>query len=525
MTKIKEKLAQLAGFKKYLALFGLGALSVLSLPPLGLFPVLLMTVPAFIWIAQSAPTRGKSFLSGWAFGAGYFIFGLYWVSAALFVDIQAWGWVMPLSLIVGPAVLGLFYGFIPLIAHRWRAKPDAHAVLFTAGWALVEYVRGHALTGFPWNLAGQSWEHVLPLLQTAALGGIYSLTLLTLFWAAIPAFIANRKLAAGAILSLLLLLCFGVLRLMQNPTVQNGDVMIRIVQANIPQTLKWDPDEDWRNLERHIALTKSAAREENPPPRFVVWPESASRHDFDLFPEIGNYVGMSLPQNSVGVIGNIRVTADKNENARAYHNSLSALGGKGEVLAAYNKHHLVPFGEYLPFRQYITFKPLAMALSGIGDFTPGDGPATLRVKDLPPFSPLICYEAIFPSEVTDKKDRPAWMVNVTNDGWYGMSAGPYQHMAITRLRAIEEGLPLVRAANTGISAIIDPVGRTVARLGLGAQGQLDGILPAPLPPTLYAAAGDKVFFVLLLVIAGVGLCLTRPQKTPPAETSSGTSAA
>lgn len=516
IAQIEQKLKQLTGFKKYLALFGLGALSVLALPPLGLFPVLFLTVPAFIWLAQTAPTKFKSFLCGWAFGAGYFIFGLHWVSAALFVDIAAWGWVMPLSLIVGPTVLGLFYGFIPLLAHRWRGTGAAHAVLFAVSWTGVEFVRGHALTGFPWNFAAQSWEYVLPILQTVSLGGVYSLTLLTLFWAAAAVYRDHKKLLAGAALSFLLLTCFGTLRLMQNPTAQNGDTMIRIVQANIPQTMKWDPDEDWRNLEKHVALSASQEPEENPPPRFIVWPESASRHDFDHFPEIGSYIGQRLPQNSIGLIGNIRVTADKNENVSAYYNSLTALGRKGEVLATYDKHHLVPFGEYLPLRQYITFTPLALALSGIGDFTPGDGAKTLRVGDLPTFSPLICYEAIFPAAVASEKDRPAWLVNVTNDGWYGISAGPYQHMAIARLRAIEEGLPLVRAANTGISAIIDPAGRTVARLGLGETGQLDGILPAPLKPTLYAAVGDKAFFVLLLAFAGIGIFMTRSRKDNPA---------
>lgn len=504
-----------AGFKKYIALFGLGAVAVLSLPPLGFFPVLFVAIPAFMRLSRGAAGKGYSFLGGWAFGAGYFIFGLYWVSAALFVDIAAWGWVMPFSLVVGPALLGLFYGFIPLIAHRWRGRPAAHALLFAASWALVEYARGHMLTGFPWNFAGQAWEYALPVLQTTSLAGIYGLTLLTVFWAAAPVFYRHgaRRLFLAAALSFLLLLCFGALRLAQNPTAQNGDVQLRIVQANIPQTLKWDPDEDWRNLERHLELSASPAYEDNPPPRFVVWPESASRHDFGHFPEIGGFVGMRLPRGSIGVIGNIRVTADRNEIPSAYHNSLTALGRRGEVLATYDKHHLVPFGEYLPFRQYITFEPLALALSGIGDFTPGDGPKTLRAADMPPFSPLICYEAIFPRAVADRKDRPAWLVNVTNDGWYGMSAGPYQHMAISRIRAIEEGLPLVRAANTGISAVIDPAGRTVARLGLGETGRLDSILPAPLPPTLYALWGDSVFFALWLVFTLGGLLAYRKEKS------------
>lgn len=507
---MKQACQTLTGFKKYLALFALGALAVLSLPPLGIFPVLLISIPAFIWISETAPTKFKTFLGGWAFGAGYFIFGLYWVSAALFVDIKAWGWVMPFSLIVGPAVLGLYYGLIPLAAHRWRHNGAAHAFVFITAWAAVEYARGHLLTGFPWNLAGQAWEHALPVLQTVSLGGIYTLTLLTVFWAAAPVFYrTSPKIFAAAVFSFALLLGFGTLRMVQTPTAQNGAYELRIVQANIPQTMKWDPDEDWRNLERHAELSASQEREENPPPRIVIWPESASRHDFGHFPEIGGYIGQRLPRGSIGVIGNIRVTLDKTQTPVAYHNSLTALGRKGEVLATYDKHHLVPFGEYLPFRKYVTFEPLALALSGIGDFTPGAGPRTLAADGFPPFSPLICYEAIFPAAAVDKTNRPAWLVNVTNDGWYGMSAGPFQHLAISRIRAIEEGLPMARAANTGISAVIDPVGRTVARLGLGDKGQLDSILPAPLPPTLYARFGDSIFFALLLVFAAAGICAAR----------------
>lgn len=509
---MKQALEKLTGFKKYAALFGLGALAVLSLPPIGFFPALFVAIPAFILLSQNAPSKFKSFLGGWAFGAGYFIFGLYWVSAALFVDIKAWGWVMPFSLIVGPAVLALYYGLIPFCAHRWRAQTSVHTLVFIAAWALVEYARGHLLTGFPWNLAGQAWEHALPLLQTVSLGGIYTLTLLTVFWASAPLFFrAAPRIFAIAVFSFALLLGFGSLRILQTPTVQNGAYELRIVQANIPQTMKWDPDEDWRNLERHVELSASKEREENPPPRIVIWPESASRHDFGHFPEIGSYIGQRLPRGSIGVIGNIRVTLDAAQNPTAYHNSLTALGRKGEVLATYDKHHLVPFGEYLPFRKYVTFEPLALALSGIGDFTPGGGPRTLQADGFPAFSPLICYEAIFPAAAVDKTNRPAWLVNVTNDGWYGMSAGPFQHLAISRIRAIEEGLPMARAANTGISAVIDPVGRTVARLGLGDKGQLDSLLPAPLPPTVYAQFGDSVFFGLLLVF-GIAAVITARKK-------------
>ena len=509
-----DRLQNLTGFKKYAALFGFGALMVLGLPPIGFFPVIFASVPALIILTSTAPTRFRSFLSGWAFGAGYFIFGLYWVSAALFVDIDQWAWVLPLSLIIGPAVLGIFYGFIPMLVWQWRAKREAYALLFITAWALVEFARGHVLTGFPWNLPGQVWDGVLPVLQTASLAGIYGLSLLTLFWASLPVIYKNRTLAIAATVSFLALAAFGTWRLWQNPTQPSGDYQIRIAQANLPQSMKWDPDEDWRNLERHMALTQNTdaekeAERDNPPPRFIVWPETASTADLEHFPEIAQIIASRMPHNSTLVLGNLRVTLDRRQSPVAYHNSVTAMNKKAEVEATYDKHHLVPFGEYIPFRKEMSFiQPLALAVSGIGDFTPGSGVKTITLDGRPAFSPLICYEVIFPREVVDQANRPAWLVNVTNDGWYGNSAGPYQHLAISRLRAIEEGLPLVRAANTGISAVIDPAGRIIARQPLLTAGRLDSILPAALPPTPYARFGDMIFYLLAGLFLGTGLFCT-----------------
>jgi apolipoprotein N-acyltransferase len=517
-----DRLQNLTGFKKYAALFGFGALMVLGLPPVGFFPVIFASVPALIILTAAAPTRFRSFLSGWVFGAGYFIFGLYWVSAALFVDIDQWAWVLPLSLIVGPAVLGIFYGFIPMLVWQWRAKREAYALLFITAWALIEFARGHVLTGFPWNLPGQVWDDVLPVLQTASLVGIYGLSLLTLFWASLPVIYKNRVFAILAAVSFLVLSVFGIWRLTENPTQQSGAYLIRIAQANLPQSMKWDPDEDWRNLERHMALTKNTeaekeAERENPPPRFIVWPETASTADLEHFPEIAQIIAAGMPQNSTLVLGNLRVTLDRRQSPVAYHNSVTAMNKKAVVEATYDKHHLVPFGEYIPFRREMSvIQPLALAVSGIGDFTPGSGVKTISLENRPSFSPLICYEVIFPRAVVDTENRPEWLVNVTNDGWYGNSAGPYQHLAISRLRAIEEGLPLVRAANTGISAVVDPVGRIIARQPLLTAGRLDSILPAALPPTPYALYGNMFFYVMAAFFALTGLLHIYKNKKPEA---------
>lgn len=502
---MKQWLQSLTGFKKYALAFLMGGLMTLALPPVNLFPLVFLCVPAFIWLAQVEAKPGKSFLTGWAFGAGYLIFGFYWISAALFVDIGQWFWVMPLSLVAGPGLLALYYGFVPLLALPFRTRPPAHAVAIVMAWSVAEYARGHLMTGFPWNLPAYAFDIVLPLLQPAAIVGGYGLTLLTLFWASLAA-LDDRRVQAAALLTFVAALSYGSLRLLENPTVQNGDYTVRLVQPNIPQDMKWSEDQEWRNLQKSIDLTADA-----PHPTFVIWPETAVTADMVMFPEIARTIALGLPEGSLLITGSLRMTP-KGGQEFDYFNSVTVMDKTTHLLATYDKHHLVPFGEYIPFRDKIRITPIARAVSGIGDFTPGTGAETLHVNNLPGFSPLICYEVLFPGEVTKPADRPDWLVNVTNDGWYGRSSGPYQHLAISRLRAIEEGLPLARAANTGISAMIDPVGRIIASHPLLEAGHVDAILPKPLPATVYARHGNKIFWLLLGLFLPFLLPLKRQEK-------------
>ena len=496
------------GFKKYAFAFLLGALMTLTLPPIGIFPVMALVVPGLAMLSRLAPSGGKSFLTGWAFGAGYFIFGLYWVSAALFVDIDMWKWVLPFSAIIGPAALALTYGFIPLLAHPFRKNMGAHAMALVTTWSAVEWARGHWFTGFPWNLPGYTWHWALPVMQASAFVGIYGLTLLTVFWAMIPLLLnSNRRLAHIAIASLALVTLGGAVRLSMHPTVQSGHYSVRIVQANIPEETKWNKDDDWRNFEKHMnlsALNADAAA----PPTFVIWPETAVNADLAQFPEIAHLIAIKMPKGATAILGALRVD-QSNPNAPKFYNSVSVLDEHAKVIANYDKHHLVPFGEYIPYREHLQLTPMAAEVSGVGDFTRGPGVQTLHIADLPAFSPLVCYEAIFPGEVADEAHRPDWLVNVTNDGWYLKTAGPHQHFAAARMRAIEEGLPLARAANTGISAMIDPVGRILAAQPLMTQGYVDAILPAPLPPTVYARFGDLLFLLMLLVSGASAFALQR----------------
>lgn len=493
---MKNPLVKLSRKGKYAAAFLAGALSVLAMPPVGFFPVLLLTVPAFIHLCAEADSRRSAFLTGWVFGAAYFISGFYWISAALFVDIQAWAWVLPLSLIAGPGLFGLYYGFIPLACRHFREK-KSYPFIFTGLWALAEYARGHLFTGFPWNLPGYAWDNVLPVMQTSALTGVYGLTLLTLFWAAAPAYRKQKAMLALAVLSFAAAFGLGALRLMHHPTMPFDNYTVRIVQPHIPQEQKWDNRQQWRNFEKYLALTR-AENIDGKTPDFVLWPETAVAADLSLSPEIAQHIGNSLGAGGIAILGNLRF-AEK-DGKQEYFNSATVIDSHAVVLSSYDKHHLVPFGEYIPYRSYMNVTPIAMAISGVGDFTPGAGPRTIAIGEKPRFSPLICYEVIFPGAVADSKNRPDWLVNLTNDAWYGHTAGPYQHLAISRVRAIEEGLPLARAANTGISAMIDPVGRITAEKALGDSGFIDAALPRPLAPTFYSRFKDFYFFALLVAL-------------------------
>lgn len=499
--KVKEYIKTASPLKLGLISFFLGALQALSMPPFGFFFILPLTVSIFIIISKSRETKKSSFFYGWLFGAGYFIFSLYWINYALFVDIKMWWWVLPLSLIIGPALLGIYWGFIPLLAWRYKKPSNLYAIVFCVIWAIIEWIRGHALTGFPWNLSGYTWHRLPAILQLNSLIGIYGLTLITLLWAAIPV-IKKRTTQIFLLLLFFIALSFGTHRIKYNPVSFYDDIGVRIIQPNIQQTFKWIPEEREKNLKKHMVLTSK----ETPfdyPIKFVIWPETATLYDFTGKNNVVSFTASSLPENSIGIFGSLNIEG-YGDNEKAF-NSVTFISSKGELLGTYNKHHLVPFGEYIPFRKYLNLTPLAAEISAVGDFSRGTGATTFDLGDnllLPKPSPLICYEAIFPNEVTDKNRRPDWLINVTNDAWYGNSTGPYQHFEIVRVRAVEEGLPLVRAANNGISGVIDPMGRVIDKQPLFATGIIDSKLPKPIEATFYSKYRDTLLFAVSLLLLG-----------------------
>jgi apolipoprotein N-acyltransferase len=499
------------------AAFLLGALAMAALPPVDLTPLLAVSFTGLVWLADGARRPREAFGLGWSFGLGFFVAGLYWIAAALFVDIGQFWWLVPFAVLGLPAALAFFTGFALLAAHllcrglRWRGV--ARVLTLAVCWCVAEWLRGHILTGLPWNLVGYAWSGAFPgslaMLQTTSLVGIYGLSLLTVLVAMLPATLGDfggrrwPPLIAAAVL-LGAALAFGSARLDAGPPADVPGVRLRIVQPSIPQSLKNDRTERQANFERHLTLSAAPAEGEAPLTA-VIWPEAAAPPFLDRFDQERMPIAAVAPPGGMALVGSDR-TEPPPERPTHYWNSMVAVDHEGRILGSYDKAHLVPFGEYVPLREIL---PINKVTPGTVDFSAGPGPRTLHLPGLPPVSPLICYEAIFPHAVADTADRPRWLLNLTNDGWYGITSGPFQHFSIARTRAVEEGMPLVRAANNGVSGLVDPYGRVVRRLGLDAIGYLDVSLPQSLAPTLYERLGDLPFLIALPLLLGLAWGVAR----------------
>ncbi|NBC31484.1 MAG: apolipoprotein N-acyltransferase [Alphaproteobacteria bacterium] len=512
--------AGLSGWRRLAMAVALGAAGALALPPAGAAPVLLLCVPPLLWLLDGVRSRWGAFAVGWGFAFGFLLFSLYWIAFALTVDLPRFFWMIPFAAAGLPAFLAMFTGLATLGVYLLRLSGVAQALGFAVLWSVTEWLRGHVLTGFPWNLPGYVWVDWLAVLQSVSVIGIYGLTLLTAVLAALPAAVIDRRaktwsrggLAAfGLALAVFAALTgMGAWRLAAGESGTVPGVVLRLVQPNIPQAQKWDPAFRHENFLRHRALSVSAGPR---PVTHVIWPETAVPYALGRDENARDAIAAVTPPGGLTLTGAPRFAP---EGAEPQHwNSLIAIDSRGDIVAIYDKAHLVPFGEYVPFREIL---PIDTVVASRVDYSAGPGVRTLSLPGLPPVSPLICYEAIFPgavvAETHDNGEQPSWLLNITNDAWYGETAGPYQHFAIALTRAVEEGLPLVRVASTGISGVVDSHGRVTARLGLGERGVLDADLPAALDrPTAYRRFGDSGFWLLTgsFTVIVLGLASRQPK--------------
>jgi apolipoprotein N-acyltransferase len=508
LGRLDARLALVTGWRRYLVLTFLGALGALALPPVHVVPAFCLGLWAIVWGIERAPSSRAAFATGWWVAFGYFLAGLYWIASALLVDPLKFGWMIPF--IVGglSALMAFFVGAAAATVRRLKLKGVAGVLALAVAWLFFEWVRSWLFSGFPWNLAGYVWAFSDGMNQFAALAGIWGLSLVTIVGLGLPALLARPAknprtvvLAVASGLSLLLAIWVGgTIRLSMAAPVPSDGLHLRIVQASIPQTLKNDSDAAYKNVLRQVEMTKGTPGGEAA--RLVLWPEAAVPFLIDREPMLRNALAGVVPRGGSPYTGPPRGEPETGPLDQV-RNSLNVLDEHGTIRATFDKFHLVPLGEYVPLRRLFPF--ISKVTPGGMDFTAGAGPTTIRLPGIPAVGPVICYEVIFPHAIVNEADRPDWIVNLTNDGWFGITSGPHQHFASARLRAVEEGLPLVRAANTGISGIVDSYGRVIKELGLGEVGVIDGVLPQPLAPTPYARGGDWNVLALGLIAALLAL--------------------
>jgi apolipoprotein N-acyltransferase len=515
------------GWRRRMIAFAAGAISALAMAPYDLWPVLAITLPVLVWLIDGAgagwPGMRAAFSTGWWFGFGYFLAGLYWIGMALLVEADRFAWLLPAAVIGIPAGLALFTASGAALAHRLWTPGPARILAFASAMTAAEWLRGHVLTGFPWNSFGQALASMPALAQTASLVGLWGLTLIALLTLASPAVLADppeakRRWLLPAI-SMLLLVCmagFGFHRLQTTEVGTVQGVRLRIMQPNLPQDEKFRPAAKQKVLALYSSVSDRATAPDRSGLRDVthlIWPESAFPFFLEREPDALAHIADLLPPGVVLITGAARVENKPAAQEPRVYNSIRVIGDDGAILSTYDKVHLVPFGEFLPLQNFMESLGFEQITRVRGGFTPGTGLRAMSIPRAPAASPLICYEAIFPGSVLPQGERPGWLLNVTNDAWFGNTPGPHQHFAQARLRTIEEGLPLVRAANNGVSAVVDPLGRVVRILELGRDGVLDSNLPQPLAPTIYARFRDVPTIFAILLLAGAAAFAKRKRSS------------
>jgi len=556
-----------------------GSLSVLAMAPFFAWPVLFLTLPVLVWMLD-APARSatlsqrlrSAFHDGWWFAFGYFFFGLFWIGEAFLVEAEKFALLLPFAITLMPAGLAVFWGLAAISCALLRTTGPQRILLFAVVFSVFEWLRGHIFTGFPWNTVGYALTMPIELMQAASLLGLYGLTLVAFVvfpWPLVvladatgparsssasssrPA--APSRFRPGSAMIALLppligvasLYGFGLWRLDGPAPGKVPDVRLRIVQPSTPQRDKWLAEKQGAIFNAHLALSRTSPAgvpDEMNGVTHVVWPEAAMPFLPLSTPAALDRIAETFPPGTQLIAGALRVSDDletpdrsgpqsastaqpdiyrDDRLRRRVYNSLMVFKHTAMPAAIYDKLHLVPFGEYLPFQETLEAIGLEHLTRVRGGFSIGAAPRpALRIAGLPPVTPLICYEAIFPAWAIQTGPRPGLMINVTNDGWFGNTTGPHQHFHQARLRAVEQGIPLVRAANNGISAMIGPRGEVLGALHLNAIGSIDADLPRALPPTLYARFGDALFGGALTLLVALLLVL-RFRFSPTAGSGAG----
>ncbi len=507
LAKTQDFFALQSGWRRYLTAVVLGVFASYAMPPWGWLAAFAFALIIFVWLLNGS----QKFLSaagiGFAFGFGFFAWGMLWVNNALMI------YGGDLAILAVPFTIGIgIWGGLFIAATAGFAyffPKGISRILALAGmWAFMEWVRSWLLTGLPWNLTASVWEKSDAVLQIISVVGAYGLSMLTVILFASWSLLPDAKKSVRIFIAAFLMLFIGIAgwgewRVANASSDTVKDVKIRIVQPSVPQKLKWVKERADANLAAYLNLsTKDLDGITH-----IIWGETASSYPLFQDSYTRHKIARAIPDDVVLITGVAR--AVKNKESFRMYNSALVMTGNGNIAGGYDKSHLVPFGEYVPLRSIL---PMEKITPGQTDFSPGNGAETIIIPKAPPAGISICYEIIFPANVVDKENRPSWLINLTNDGWYGNSSGPYQHFFAARMRAIEEGIPVVRAANSGISGIINAYGQVVSSLPLNATQVLDAEIPAETLYPLYAKYGNVMPFLGIAFCIGFALILALARK-------------
>lgn len=525
IQRLAGRIILLSGWRRALVAFLSGAFATLTQPPFDVFVAGFVSFPILVWLidgaiakANAGPVRRllPAAMVGWWFGFGYFVCGLWWIGTALLVDADQFAWALPLAVLGLPAFLALFYAFATMIARIFWSDGLGRIFALAFGFALAEWLRLFLFTGFPWNAIGYAIMPTPLLMQSVAVLGLIGMSAVAVFVFAAPALLIGGRFAKTGIALALILIAghvgFGAWTLSQAPAIgeEKSALAIRIVQPSIAQTMKWDNAERRSIFDKLVSLTEKPPAEGKPKPDVIIWPETAIPYILTSTPEALARIGEVLQDGQMLLTGVVREEKGVGGDEPRYYNSIYTIDDRGIIVDAADKVHLVPFGEYLPYENFLRRLGLQEVVEMPGGFTAGTSRRALNVKNGQTFLPLICYEAIFPDELEYTGPKASAIINVTNDAWYGDTPGPYQHFRQAQVRAVEQGLPLIRAANNGLSAVVDAYGRITDGLAHDAVGVIDAYLPSTRALFWSTPHGSRQSLVALLTLLVLSMAFRLP---------------
>lgn len=500
------------GFPRFVIAFVAGAALNLALAPFNFFAVIFISFPVLIWLLDGASGQADkgflgrqkpAFFTGWSFGFGYFVGGLWWLANAVIAGGDGAYWAIPLAVCGLPALLAIFFGCATALARMFWKDNITRILALSASFGVFEFLRGYLFTGFPWNTLGYLAMPSPTAMQSVEILGIYGLTILTVFVASIPALFATRvDLRAGLIASVVLIVLhigYGLIASNFDGEETKVSHIVRIVQPSIDQSEKWDAAKREEIFQTYLSLTSAKPEDGSERPSLIIWPETSIPYILTKTPRALSQIAETLELGQTLIVGAVRLEGDGLEPTDKYYNSIHVIDDEGQILDSSDKAHLVPFGEYLPFEGFARSIGLTPLAETFGGYSSATGQKTLKLRDGTEILPLICYEAIFPQYSDQDMNTANFIVNVTNDAWFGMSPGPYQHLQQAQARSVESGLPMLRAGNNGVSAIIDNRGAILAGMELDFVGFVDHATPAK-RASIWSEQSRFYSFLLVLTI-------------------------